>query len=195
MFEGWDNYFVLLGTASAGLIGLLFVVITLTSNFERSRALWAAGIYMTPIAVHFAAVLTISAITMVPGLTPRVVAVLVAFMALAGLAAAARTCLGILGISKSGDPPHWSDLWGYGVGPAAAYVAIVGAAVAIWLDLAWATYALAAILLILLLLGIRNAWDLITWMAPQGPKPPESWPARDEPQPPATSGAPPTAGT
>jgi len=41
MFEGWDNYFVLLGTASAGLIGLLFVVITLTSNFERSRALWA----------------------------------------------------------------------------------------------------------------------------------------------------------
>ena len=28
MFDGWDNYFVLLGTAAAGLIGLLFVVVT-----------------------------------------------------------------------------------------------------------------------------------------------------------------------
>jgi hypothetical protein len=189
MFEGWDNYFVLLGTASAGLIGLLFVVITLTSNFERSRALWAAGIYMTPIAVHFAAVLTISAIAMVPGLTPRVVAVLVALMGLGGLAAASRTCVGILGISKSGDPPHWSDLWGYGVGPAAAYVAIVAAAAAIWLGRPWAVYALAAVLLSLLLLAIRNAWDLITWMAPQGAKPPESWPAADEPAAPASDQA------
>lgn len=181
MFEGWDNYFVLLGTASAGLIGLLFVVITLTSNFERSRALWAAGIYMTPIAVHFAAVLTISAIAIVPGLTSPIVAVLVALMGLAGLAAATRTCLGILGISKSGDPPHWSDLWGYGIGPAAAYVAIVGAAASIWLGRAWSVYALAGLLLILLLLGIRNAWDLITWMAPQGPKSPDSGPPKEDP--------------
>jgi hypothetical protein len=185
MFEGWDNYFVLLGTAAAGLIGLLFVVITLTANFERSRALWAAGIYMTPIAVHFAAVLSISAITMVPRLTPPQVAVLVATLAAAGLAAASRTCFGILGISKSDSPPHWSDLWGYGVGPASVYVAIVGAATAIWLQLAWAVYALAALLLILLLLAIRNAWDLITWMAPQGPKPPETWPTTQDPKPPA----------
>jgi len=186
MFEGWDNYFVLLGTAAAGLIGLLFVVVTLTANVERSRALWATGIYMTPIALHFAAVLSISAITMVPGLTPPEVAVLVVLISLAGLAAASRSCLGILAIRKSGDPPHWSDLWGYGVGPAAVYVAILGAAIAIWLGHAWASYALAALLLILLLLAIRNAWDLLTWMAPQGAKPPGG-PAKEEPTPPAAS--------
>ena len=28
MFHGWENYFGMLGTASAGLIGLLFVVVT-----------------------------------------------------------------------------------------------------------------------------------------------------------------------
>jgi hypothetical protein len=168
MFAGWDGYFALLGAAAAGLIGLLFVVITLTSNFERSRALWATGIYMTPIALHFAAVLSISAITMVPALTPPEVAVLIVLIGLAGLAAATRTCLGILGISKGGDPPHWSDLWGYGAGPAAIYVSILGVAAAIWLRVAAATYGLAALLLILLLLAIRNAWDLITWMAPKG---------------------------
>ena len=57
MFEGWDNYFVLTGTAAGGLIGLLFVVVTLTAGFERSRALRGSEIYMTPNLVHFAVVL------------------------------------------------------------------------------------------------------------------------------------------
>jgi hypothetical protein len=118
--------------------------------------------------LHFAAVLSISAITMVPALTPPEVAGLIALIALAGLAAATRTCLGILGIRTSDNPPHWSDFWGYGAGPAALYVSILGVASAIWLRAAAATYALAALLLILLLLAIRNAWDLITWMAPKG---------------------------
>lgn len=172
MFEGWDNYFVLLGTASGGLIGLLFVVVTLTSGQERSRALWAAGIYMTPIAVHFGAVLSISAATLVPRLTPQEVAVLIAIFATLGFIAAARTSHGIFTLRSSGDPPHWSDLWGYGVCPAAVYLLLEAEAAAVWLRTPWAPYALAALLLILLLLAIRNAWDLITWMAPARPQPP-----------------------
>jgi hypothetical protein len=173
MFEGWDGYFGLLGTASGGLIGLLFVVVTLTSNVERSRALRAAGIYMTPIAVHFGVVLSISAITLVPRLTPAQVAELIGAFALLGLSAATRTCLGILEFRKGADPPHWSDFWGYGAAPAAAYVLLVVAAAGVSGRAGWAVYALAAVLLILLLLAIRNAWDLITWMAPGGAsKPP-----------------------
>ena len=80
MFEGWDNYFVLLGTAAAGLIGLLFVVVTLTTGLDRSRALRAGGIYMTPIAVHFGVVLSISACTLVPRLTPPQLADLLAYL-------------------------------------------------------------------------------------------------------------------
>ena len=38
MFQGWDNYFFMLGSAGAGLIGLLFVVVTLTAGIDRSRA-------------------------------------------------------------------------------------------------------------------------------------------------------------
>ena len=32
MFAGWNNYFMLLGAASGSLIGLLFVVVTLTAG-------------------------------------------------------------------------------------------------------------------------------------------------------------------
>jgi hypothetical protein len=172
MFEGWTDYFVLLGTASGGLIGLLFVVVTLTTGMERSRALWAAGIYMTPIAVHFGVVLSISAATLVPRLAATQVAGLMAVFAALGLAAAMRTCLGIFALHSKPDPPHWSDFWGYGVGPAAIYLLLEAAAVSVWLRAACAPYLLAALLLVLLLLAIRNAWDLITWMAPARPTPP-----------------------
>jgi hypothetical protein len=172
MFEGWDGYFVLLGTASGGLIGLLFVVVTLTSNVERSRALRAAGVYMTPIAVHFGAVLSISAITLVPRLTAPQDAGLIGLFTLIGLSAATRSCLGILEFRRGPDPPHWSDFWGYGAAPATAYVLLFVSAAGVWVRAAWSVYALAALLLILLLVAIRNAWDLITWMAPGGAKPP-----------------------
>ena len=172
MFQGWTEYFVLLGTASAGLIGLLFVVVTLTSGQDRSRALWAAGIYMTPIAVHFGVVLSISATTLVPRLTLPQIAGLIAMFAALGLAAATRTCLAIFELRSKPDPPHWSDFWGYGAGPAALYLLLEAAAVSVWLNVAWAAYLLAALLLILLLAAIRNAWDLITWMAPARPPPP-----------------------
>jgi hypothetical protein len=166
MFEGWDNYFVLLGTAAAGLIGLLFVVVTLTTGVERSRALRAGGIYMTPIAAHFGVVLSISACALVPRLTPPQLAVLIALLAAIGLSAAMRSCFGILDFHRSADPPHWSDFWGYGAAPASADLLLEAAAAGVWLRADWAPYLLGAALLVLLLVAIRNAWDLLTWMAP-----------------------------
>jgi hypothetical protein len=166
MFDGWDNYFVLLGTAAAGLIGLLFVVVTLSAGVERSRALRAGGIYMTPIAVHFGIVLSISACTLVPRLTPQQLAVLIAIFAVLGFSAAMRSCFGIVDFHRGADPPHWSDFWGYGAAPAVAYLLFEGVAFGVWSHAAWATYLLAAVMLVLLLVAIRNAWDLLTWMAP-----------------------------
>ena len=48
MFRGWDNYYFMIGSAGAGLIGLLFVVVTLTQGIDRDRALRGASLYMTP---------------------------------------------------------------------------------------------------------------------------------------------------
>ena len=44
--------------------------------------------------------------------------------------------------------------------------------------LGWAPYAVAANTLALLLIGVRNAWDLVTWLAPSGSAG-ESQPAAD----------------
>lgn len=171
MFHGWDNYFFMLGSAAASLIGLLFVVVTLTHGFDRNQALRASGIYMTPLAVHFAVVLSVSAVALAPGLDAGKSAVVLAIGALVGLGNAIRTCLGIPALARTtGNPPHWSDFWYYGAAPAVIYLALGAIAAAVGAGAAWAATATAALLLVLLLVGIRNAWDLVTWMAP-GPPP------------------------
>jgi hypothetical protein len=170
MFHGWDNYFFMLGSASASLIGLLFVVVTLTQGFDRTQALRASGVYMTPLAVHFAVVMAVSAISLAPGLDARKTALVLAIGALVGLGNAVRTCLGIPALARSSStPPHWSDFWFYGVAPAVIYVALGVIAIAAAAGSGWAVEATAALLLVLLLVGIRNAWDLVTWMAPGPP--------------------------
>jgi hypothetical protein len=171
VFHGWDGYFTLLGTAAAGLIGLLFVVVTLTSGYDRDRAQRGQSIYMTPTMLHFAVVLAVSAMTLVPGLTAFRATALLAVATLVGLINTLWAAYGI-GFRRLGVPPHWTDVWLYGAAPAMIYLALGGACVGFALGTDWAPHALAVLLLALLLLGIRNAWDLVTWMAPTRNQPP-----------------------
>jgi hypothetical protein len=173
MFQGWDSFFQITGEGAATLTGLLFVVVSLSQARERSVMLRAVSIYLTPTVLHFAVVLTISAVSEAPRLTLGARAVLVGVAALTGLGNGIWACIGMTARRTPGTaPPHWSDVWLYGVAPTVLYAALLAASVAIAADADWAVHAMAALLLALLLLGVRNGWDLITWMAPaRGTKP------------------------
>ena len=167
MFQGWDNFYFMIGSAAAGLIGLLFVVVTLTQGRERSQALRGVRIYMTPTVLNFAVVLSISTVATAPGLTVPVMAGVLGLGVLAGLSNAVWACVAMRARAPGSEPPHWSDFWLYGAAPAAIYLGLVAADIALWIQADWAIDAMAGLLLTLLLFGIRNAWDLVTWMAPQ----------------------------
>jgi len=167
VLQGWDNFYFMVGSAAAGLIGLLFVVVTLTTGTERSQVLRGQALYMTPTALNFAIVLTISAAMMAPGLGVKARAGVFGFIALVGLINLGWACRGISKLIADGETVHWTDFWMYGATPTLLYVLLVGVAVAAGLGAAWAPYALAAGLLALLLTAIRNAWDLVTWIAPK----------------------------
>jgi hypothetical protein len=166
MFEGWDNYFLMMGSAGGGLIGLLFVVITLTAGFERGQAQRGQALYMTPTMVHFAVVLSISAVAEIPRLPNIGFAGLCALALGLGLLNSARASVGIARPRQGAVAPHWSDLPLYGIVPAALYLLGLGLCIAISEHVAWAAPALATLLLVLLLVAIRNAWDLIISIAP-----------------------------
>lgn len=170
MFEHWDSFYLLLGGAAGALIGLMFVVATLTSRLDTEKAARGASIYMTPVVFHFAAVLVMSAVATVPQAPRPFLAGAVGLAALIGLGAALRVAV-LLRTGRVMRPAHWTDFWWYGAGPVAAYVALGLAAAAIARDALHAAGFFGAALVGLLLLSIRNAWDLVIWVAPRAEAP------------------------
>src|ERR1700729_604518 len=140
VFREWDSFYVIIGSAAAGLIGLLFVVVTLTSSFERERVMRAIDNYTTPVAVHFALVLTICAGAMVPHLPLVATAALFGVCAIVGLVNAIKSCVGIHQGIPGGEPLHWSDFWLYGVVPGALYIGLAAGALGLLTHAAWALF-------------------------------------------------------
>jgi hypothetical protein len=168
MFRGWDNYYLLIGSGAAGLIGLLFVVATLNAGRELSTVTRGIRIYLSPVVFHLCAILFVSALTAVPDLAPTAFALLLGTCAAAGL-----ICAGVIAtqlrLKTAPDGVHWSDFWFYGVAPALAYLTLAAAAILAATAHKAATYCTAFALLALLLICIRNAWDLVTFLAPRRP--------------------------
>ena len=84
MFQGWDTFFFLIGSSAGALIGLMFIVITLTAGHEPRSVERGAPVYVTPIVFHFAVVFIVSVISVVPGMLPSAVAVILGVCAIAG---------------------------------------------------------------------------------------------------------------
>ncbi|MBS0333028.1 MAG: hypothetical protein JSS35_09690 [Proteobacteria bacterium] len=171
MFEGWDDFYLLIGGAAGALIGLLFIVVTLLRDGDQGLKLKAADAYMTPTVAHLALVLVMSATATIPHLVPAAVGGLFLAGALACSAFSGRS----LSMLAGGEirAPHWSDVWGYGVWPFVASLVLAGFAVTAWLAPTWTAFGIAASLVALLLIAVRNAWDLVTWISAQGPEPTE----------------------
>lgn len=170
MFEGWGEFYLLTGSAAAVLIGLLFVVVTLMQDRPRSSVLSGARLYMGPVVLHVSFVLVLSAAALVPEITPRMLAMLAGAVAIVGLIRGCFVTAGIARIRIGDDAPHWSDAWCYGVIPSLFYLLLAIVAAGFWGGAAWAVHALAAVMIALLLISIRNEWDLVIWLAPRPDK-------------------------
>jgi hypothetical protein len=163
MFARWEDFYLLVGTSGGALIGIMFVVATLTAGIERRKADRGARLYITPSVFHFGVVLVASAIVSVPGVGPAATGALLAACGAAGLVYAGTAAASIL----THDPdmsPDLSDRFFYAVLPVAAYLTFCGGAAAVWTAPRDAPFILAGAVLALLLLGIRNAWDLATFL-------------------------------
>jgi hypothetical protein len=64
--DGWENFYVIVGSSAGALIGLQFVVLTLIAERPPLRAPEVAAAFATPSVVHFAVVLLLSAIVSAP---------------------------------------------------------------------------------------------------------------------------------
>lgn len=160
MFQGWDNFYLLVGSAAGALVGIMFIVITLTAGYESKNKAIGSRVYNTPIVFHFSVILSVSIISAVPGLPIRFVTALLVICAAIGLAYSLTTTIRMIGANWQ-PLPDLSDKLFYGVFPSLAYLVL---GVASLLPAApFALDAIGASMLAMLLIGIRNAWDLATY--------------------------------
>ena len=164
MFSGWQAFYQMTGGAAATLTGLLFLVASLMSGRPMSASAVGVRLFTTPTVFHLASVLVISALALAPTGEGDLQSAVMTLWALFGLVYALTRAAGILRLANQ---THWSDFWWYGFGPTTAYLALAGAAAATWAHAPHAVYLVALCLTALLVVSIRNGWDLVTWLAPR----------------------------
>lgn len=166
MFNHWSEFYLVAGSAAAVLIGLMFVVISLTQDRSRDSVLHGSRLYMGPVVLAMSFVLGLSAAALVPGIDGRAFGAVTALVAIWGTVRGIGSTLGIRRLMRE-EPMHWTDIWFYGVAPSVLYLALGVVAAGFWSGCEWAPYGLAGIVTGLLMLCVRNEWDLVTWLAPR----------------------------
>jgi hypothetical protein len=155
--ERWHDFYVLVGTAAATLVALLFVAISLGAGYLSAERAAPTRAFFSPVVVHFTAILTASALALAPEHTGGVVSVAIAIVAIIGLAVSLFSTIQLL---RNRWTNYLEDYLCYGVLPAICYGALFVASWMILMDKSTALDVLAAALLFLLVVNIRNAWDL-----------------------------------
>lgn len=165
MSEAWGNYFFMIGSAAAALIGLMFVVVTLTAGRDRDEVERGKHLYTSPIVLHLAVILVISGAAIAPDVDAELFAIGCGCLALLGIAVGLRSAFGIARRPGAPEAATFDVLW-YGVAPALAYVGMAIASAGLIETQPWGAGALAADLMALLLVSIHAEWDLVTYLAP-----------------------------
>ncbi len=70
-------------------------------------------------------------------------------------------------LRKEDATEHRTDSWYYGAAPFACYMGLAAIAAGVWFNVRIAPASVGTFPLVLLLPGIRNAWDLVTGIAPR----------------------------
>jgi hypothetical protein len=160
---GWETFYVIVGSSAAALTGLMFVVIALVKDSEMPRSLRTIAAFGTPTVVHFCAALVIAAILTAPWRTLTSPA---GAVGLVGVFGAIYTLIVLRQAQRQTDyKPVLEDWLFHTVFPIAAYAAVLVAAVVLPRHPEHSLFAVGAAVLALVLVGIHNAWDTVTYVA------------------------------
>lgn len=160
-FEHWHDFFLLVGTAGATLVALLFVAVSLGTGFLTEKRAAATRVFYSPVVVHFTAVFFIAAVGIAPARSPAILAATIGAASLFGIGV---SVFAIVQLLRHRWTQYVRDHLAYGVLPAMCYAALIAAAAMIYTKSEYAAEDLACALLLLMIVNIRNAWDLMLSM-------------------------------
>ena len=159
----WQNFYVITGSAAAALTGLMFVVITLLTRIRiRRSSETTLGAFGTPNVVHFGAALLVAAVLSAPwqALWPAGL-----LLGLCGLWGVTYAVIVVRRARRQTDyQPVLEDWLWHAVFPLVSYAVLVVAALLLLGNPAPALFGIGAVTVLLLFIGIHNAWDSVTYI-------------------------------
>ena len=160
---GWENFYVIVGSSAGALIGLQFVVITLIADTPSAsgQGAQAGAAFGTPTIVHFGAVLLLSGVLNAPWSGMGSVAAVWGFLGLVGVVYEIIVLRRMR--SQSVYTPEFEDWLFHVLLPLVAYAALAVLAYAARVNARTALFGVGAASLLLLFVGIHNAWDAVTY--------------------------------
>ena len=176
----WENFYIIVGSSAGALTGLQFVVMALVAESDTGPDTGEVDTFGTPAIVHFCAVLLVSAILSAPW--PQLWEAATA-IGIGGVLGIVYTLIVLRRARRTRVyKPELEDWIWHAVLPLVAYVTLSVGAATLPFNHVPALFGIAAFALLLLFVGIHNAWDSVTYVAALGRR-----------SPPATEGGPTSA--
>ena len=159
----WDNFYVIIGSSAAGLTGLQFVVIALVADMESPGTTREIDAFSTPTIVHFGVVMLLSGILTAPWHGLSAPALLLGACGLTGLIYSALVIRRVLRVTSY--RMVLEDWVFFALLPLGAYAILTASAWTLRSHPERSLFGIAMTALLLLFIGIHNAWDTVTFIA------------------------------
>jgi hypothetical protein len=163
VLTSWESFYVIVGSSGAALTGLQFVVIALMADSELKGGPKEIAAFGTPTVVHFCTVLFVSAVLSAPWGSLASPAVVVGATGIAGLVYAIIVTLRAR--RQTGYKPELEDWIWHIILPFVAHGGLLVSALLLPHQARVAFFIIAGVSLLLLFIGIHNAWDTVTYIA------------------------------
>jgi len=158
----WQNFYVIIGSSAAALTGLMFVVITLIAGAQVRGSSGSIAAFGTPTVVHFCAALLVAAILSAPWPALWNAGLL---LGLCGFGGVTYVVIVLRRARRQTDYQLVLEDWlWYTAFPLVSYTALVVAAMVLPGNAAPTLFVIGAATVLLLFIGIHNAWDTVTYV-------------------------------
>lgn len=163
--DGWQNFYLIIGPSAAALMGLQFVVMALVKDSPAAKSPLGVDAFTTPTIVHFAAVLSVAAVLSAPWPSLHAAVVTLCTGAVLCLLYVLVVLRRIMRVHQY-EPVAEDWLW-HVVLPLIAYATIAIAGCLLVASTTTSLFVIAAATMLLLFVGVHNAWDIATYLSLQ----------------------------
>jgi hypothetical protein len=161
-FAAWESFYVIVGSSAGALTGLQFVVMALIAESWPKNSEKEVAAFGTPTIVHFCSALLVSGILSAPWPSAGEARGTLAVLGIAGVLYGFITTLRARRTMVY--QPVFEDWMWHSILPTLAYLAIALAGCVLGLDTSTGMFGIAAATMLLLFVGIHNAWDTATYV-------------------------------